>query len=385
MSSAPLVIQTLVVLLNITELVILIKKRCNKNFSPSDAILTSLCSSDLIFGINGVINNSISRLFKSQGINISKIQIISFQFTTALTILNVVLLTADRLIAIRFPLKYRIWLNMKTISIAVAIIWILSIGFTLLPYFVPKLFGYSTNNILMALVLPTACFIGVCYACIYHRIRTQRRKIVHFTDKLELSGTLGHNKSGYKNHSKRNSVEMRDYNLQFSKLGCSERQQHSSRGNSDMTDWNVASASKQNEKRISKNARSNLRRKNRRHLSKADRSERKVMRIGIAIVVLFMICYLPATFLFLIFTVPTAETLKYFIVSFALISLNSVGNPIIYFLCQYKGRNHCCPQRTRENKTVFDSSTRSVQISTTFVSHAETAIGVVSVAVTQQK
>ena len=231
---------------------------------------------------------------------------------------------------------------MRTAGITVLIIWVLSAGFALFLHFVPKLFGYYTSNMLMALVLPTTIFIAVSYGCIYYKVRQHRRRVVHFTDQPESNRPADQDSIEHRSQTERNLGSVtRDSGTSVLELGSSQHYQPWVTRDSNIITSNFTGIPRHSGHATSQNSLLSSRTKNRRRFNRVDPSERKVLYIGMAIVELFIICHFPATFLFLILTEPTPKTLKYFIVAFTLVSLNSVGNSVIYLVYQYN-KYICC-------------------------------------------
>ena len=107
------------IIFNGAETALIIKG--NKKFKTYDQLLMSLAISDFLVGLSSVVY---SCLISSINSALSR-QIFTFMvsFSFVASVLNLLLIGLDRLVAVRLPLKHRIWVERKYVIKAILFIW----------------------------------------------------------------------------------------------------------------------------------------------------------------------------------------------------------------------------------------------------------------------
>jgi len=108
------------IIFNGAETALIIKG--NKKFKTYDQLLMSLAISDFLVGLSSVVY---SCLISSIPSSLSR-QIFTFMvsFSFVASVLNLLLIGLDRLLAVRLPLKHRIWAERRYVIKAILFIWI---------------------------------------------------------------------------------------------------------------------------------------------------------------------------------------------------------------------------------------------------------------------
>ena len=159
-----MVLSTFVVLLNAPFLIVLVKNRSLQ--TSSNAILGGLCCSDLITGILSVILTAIN-ISKFEGSSeTTDLYSETFQFCliiTGLSSLFMILVNLDRYFAICHPYKYLQYATAKrctVISICTCLAYAATVGVS---YAMDSMYkGYSTNGIIMVVIIVTALMLLYC-------------------------------------------------------------------------------------------------------------------------------------------------------------------------------------------------------------------------------
>ena len=183
-----LTLSGLAFLLNITA-TFQLKKTWNFNKVHSlyagQILLVSLCCSNGLLGITSTVH-SIVYMFTEIRLPHEVVHFINYflRFTILASILHVTALTTDRLLYMKFPLKYRHHVSMFRVVVTAVSIWIVSLA--------PCLFPISHDEFLVTLaVLILLCdgFIVVSYTYIlrvvFRTIELQERTFIEHDKKAE--------------------------------------------------------------------------------------------------------------------------------------------------------------------------------------------------------
>ena len=172
-----LTIHLLVIIFNTIELIILFCHKYNSTnrrkavlLSESTvAILTSLSFADLLLGLSGSITYSLIIAGYSLP---SWVHITIFHFSAASSVLNLSVLTFDRLIAIFTPLKHRSIVSTSKLRVALIAAWMISflVTGTELCLFLLKE-SWESQYVWTALVLPTLFILFGAYSAIFWKLR----------------------------------------------------------------------------------------------------------------------------------------------------------------------------------------------------------------------
>lgn len=113
-------IGTITILLNLLEITLICKVK--KKLKTYEQLLLSLAASDILVGVSSVVFGS---LHSHVSATISR-QIFTFMvsFTFVASLLNLLLIGVDRLAAVRFPFKHRVWVQNRKVVKAIVGIWV---------------------------------------------------------------------------------------------------------------------------------------------------------------------------------------------------------------------------------------------------------------------
>ena len=295
----------LALLSNSVELIFLFYKRKKRTVTSSvaDNVLSSLCFADWLLGLYGTIVYSLKALDIAHRHYIASC--FGFYFSISTSILNMVALAVDRLIAVFAPLKYRTWNGRRQITFMLTVVWIGSLVLACFPWTVELATQtFSFRFVLAAEAIPTAFFLLIAYICVFIRLRRN-------------SNTLNQDKRPKSCNSTQKDGFVKDRNENFLSQTQVTR---------DPTEQGKNKKGCPTTKPAEKSY--FVTKQERRQLVK----DMQVLLIGLAIVFFFSMCLLPGTIIFLIFKDPSNPAGKiYFEVCLFLFPLNSLLNSGIYF------------------------------------------------------
>ena len=179
-------VAVMAVLFNIFQIIIIVKKQRRRGWkNPSSILLLSLSCADMLTGLVIAVNDIAYIILKSirPDRETYKLWILIFKLIICYSLLNsllhLIVLTAERLCAIRYPLKHLMMMATNTnIAKVITSIWVISlISFV-------NILKNSTLPFFMALsvlILLTGVFLAVVYFYIFRKFQTlgnQQRKSV---------------------------------------------------------------------------------------------------------------------------------------------------------------------------------------------------------------
>ena len=110
------------VILNLAEIILIAKKW--RSLKSYDQLLLSLSASDFITGLTffgfGISHFSGLRLEENETRGVSSIGLI---MAFAISVKNLLLIGLDRLVAVRFPIKHRIWMTRNKMNFIIVMLW----------------------------------------------------------------------------------------------------------------------------------------------------------------------------------------------------------------------------------------------------------------------
>lgn len=113
-------IGVITVLLNSLEITLIVKR--NEKLKTYEQLLLSLAVSDILVGISSVVYSSLTYHVNPVTNRQIFAFMVTFSFETSLS--NLTLIGLDRLFAVRFPFKHRIWIQKRMILKAILGIWV---------------------------------------------------------------------------------------------------------------------------------------------------------------------------------------------------------------------------------------------------------------------
>ena len=160
--------------LNSTEIILIIKKR--KSMKTFELILLSLAVADLTVGISTLV-------FAIYDINQRKafslidpldyFILVMQTFTLCSSITHILGISLDRILAVKFPLKHRIWMSRENAKWLVAAIWFASTLLT--AFFVVPIFVFNSDSstckcFMLYALAGIMFFFGLIFIAIYSHI-----------------------------------------------------------------------------------------------------------------------------------------------------------------------------------------------------------------------
>ena len=190
----------LIVFINLTELLFLVRKhvRKTKNLTPTDRTLVSLCLADILVGVSGIIFDLRRQLFfpKSTASTIVQfIYVFVLQYSVISSLLNLGLITVERMVSVSRPIAYRMIFTPTRVVLMITAIWILTFSITPAIVWASLRFYLKLDNYLVA-VLTVACsvLLIIGYIKTYLTLRKSRLRLLQlrnmgssFTDSANTS------------------------------------------------------------------------------------------------------------------------------------------------------------------------------------------------------
>ena len=175
-----IIVSFTIALLNISEVLLIV--RC-KNRKAFDKLLLSLAASDILVALS-VASFKIADLITSDtvawldGKSFANIFLLSITFSVT----NLIAITADRFLAVRFPIKYRILSTERRVNGVIVTIWSVGIVFVTLKSLTHFKWEYEiefTLNVVSGLILLFGLAMVMAYTAIFYFVckRTVPRRI----------------------------------------------------------------------------------------------------------------------------------------------------------------------------------------------------------------
>ena len=187
-----IVFGSLTTILNCLEIIFLVRR--SVGLKPFEKILLSLAVSDFLVAITTTIFKVFDYidLFKTAWLNegfFSVILVLSSSCSTC----NLLLLTVDRFLVVKYPLKHRVYATGSRLNLVVVIVWVLNCGLlSILAYKLSK--GDLSEEFL---IYPTAIIIflfGVAMVIVYFYIARKScisgRMAINHANGIQKQGTV---------------------------------------------------------------------------------------------------------------------------------------------------------------------------------------------------
>ena len=314
----------LTVILNLIEIVLLLKQykrstlaRTQKHAIPI-ILFGNLALADLLVGLTVVAIKIMQILYRSyvipvtrtnlQIFNILKYNFLRLSMLTSFFIL--IVLTMDRLYAVRYPFSYRSRANNKRAFILVLSTWVLAIAFTSIHYYVSFHSGINIGRysliIFPAVVIPATFAFPISNFVIVKAVRKNGQELRR----------LANNTSSNSDHTKTDDNKSNSTCKGQSAVGSGE------------------SRPTINEATL--------------HII---RREAKIYRLALTVVIAFIVCWLPMAICGLLLIAKIHVDSQVINIVFTLAFANSVVNPLAYFCFNDNIR--------RKIKMLFNTCSRS--------------------------
>ena len=184
-------ISVVVIAANSFEIAHIYKKKGSKN--SYEVLLISLSVSDAFFGVT----NFVFLLLKLTSLQAyTRLIRFCYVFSFLLSVLHLISLALDRLVAVTFPLKHKIYWQIKHAKKTIAFIWILVAVITIVIFHDLYTSAFTTRPSLMTTIfsiLITADIILVTvYSLVFYQIFKQRRNTVNISQTKHKNKKLQH-------------------------------------------------------------------------------------------------------------------------------------------------------------------------------------------------
>ena len=325
-------ISLLVVFANVLESVLLLKTR--KRWHNAQILLFNLAIADATLGLSTTIRTSLFladtrfvKLYKTPVLKIvNKVLLFGNIYGSSLI---VILISIDRWIAVKWPLKYRIVMTKKRICIGIGLSWIfgsLTVSGVLGLSKIKETYGwtYCAGTVLIVETL----VIGYLYGNIFSLYRENVNTLKSGGKTLKASKKKSCQK---KNHSEMKSSSeygMDNISLSAISLGQVECKYAKSNNYPDI---------------LQNKVRGN-------HMSD---KEKRLLKFCLAIVFCFLFSYMPAGTVWSFVLPHLSEDLPQWLESFIQVNVfcGSLWNPFLYFLHQYFSTKKLFHSKTTQTKT----------------------------------
>ena len=177
--SAGLLLGAVLATLNLVEIVMIGNFKRKKKIY--DIILLSLSVSDCTFGVSNVVLNVAALSEKCESKALSEATHTFYVFSILSSILHLIFITMDRLIAVLKPIKHKVFFTRKTIYIILAFLWILAIIIStilqLLDEFTERFNNFQeTMHLTLSIIIIIADLIMITsYSLILYQVNFKRK------------------------------------------------------------------------------------------------------------------------------------------------------------------------------------------------------------------
>ena len=310
-------VSILILLANTAEIVLLLRTRKSKNNAM--ILLCSLAVADAILGITTASTIGM-RLFWKRSISLVwYIQRSLFYGNIFASSFIVILISVDRWIAVKWPLKYRLLMTRKRIYVGSLLSWLLA--FLVIPVSLAK--DVALVYIASPLIILTVLIVIYFYCSLFYVYRRSVRtmKIYGNTRNVTQQGSKACKKHG------KDKIEDHGPNVL---LGSCHRQECECEGRSQHYVISL--------KNVRKMAMS--------------RKEMQLLNFCVVIVVCFSMSYMPLGLVFLVFGSQSKKIPKWLIYVISVNSMyGSLLNPLLYFFFQLFCKSKLCRATKRKETT----------------------------------
>ena len=168
----------MIIVANLVEIICIVRKKDKTTF---EKLLLSLALSDLLVGVITTVYKTLDLVLGQKPWLLDKMTVVVFTLSTIFSLQNLLAITIDRFLAIRFPIKHRILVTPRRINAMIIFIWLLSllvgVGLDLILLIVVR----SGYDIVMASstggIIAIGTIINVIYLCIIKFLFTRPEKV----------------------------------------------------------------------------------------------------------------------------------------------------------------------------------------------------------------
>ena len=302
-------VAALTVILNLIEIVLLVKQykrnmsaRIQRHAIPI-ILFGNLAFSDLLVGITVIAIKVMDVLFRDKVIPVTRTNVYVYyilkfnilRLSLLTSFFNLILLTVDRLLAVRFPLAYRTRANNKRAFVLVLITWVLSVAFTSIHYYIYFHAGINLVKydlvIFPAVVIPATFAFPVCNFMIVKAVRKHGKGLRQMTNNTEYVSNSRSTNNTKITDSRRNSA-------------CNGQSTVSKRNSSQSINRDTL------------------------HIVKR---EAKIYRLAMTVVIAFIVCWLPMAICGILLIAGKTIHSHVINIVFTLAFTNSLIDPLAYF------------------------------------------------------
>lgn len=194
------VVAVLACVLNLPEIILLVRRyrktsklRYERNVVPI-ILLVSLALSDFLVGLNVILVKVVYYLMEYNVIPINYHTLVLYKvmtflflrFSLLLSVLSLLAMTVDRLLAVKNPIRYRAKIRTRHGFIAVAVTWVSSSAIIAVHYYA-SVYGEGSSFehrmlIFPITIIPSSVAFALCYVKILREVFVQGRKMKRVTD-----------------------------------------------------------------------------------------------------------------------------------------------------------------------------------------------------------
>ena len=168
----------MIIVTNLVEIICIVRK---KDKTPFEKLLLSLALSDLLVGVITTVYKTLDLVLGQKPWLLDKMTVVVFTLSTIFSLQNLLAITIDRFLAIRFPIKHRILVTPRRINALITFIWLLSllvgVGLDLILVIVVQ----SGYDIVMVSstggIIAIGTVINIIYFCIIKFLFTRQVKV----------------------------------------------------------------------------------------------------------------------------------------------------------------------------------------------------------------
>ena len=165
----------------INALVIGAVKRRPRLQSETNILLACLAGTDLLCGLAAQPSFVFWKAFQLSGVTnncmLREIHNAVFRFVPVLSLIHLLLVTGERLVAIKFTLRYRLIVTTKNIRVAVITVWVWCIMNEAGRAFTDTIIAKSFSSFLALVLIGCMLFILTSYVILFREIRHHQKAI----------------------------------------------------------------------------------------------------------------------------------------------------------------------------------------------------------------
>ena len=164
---------------------LIITWKCKKLHKPSNIAICSLIFAHLIQGVVVTPLYVLKRAFESSSLICASFRF-SYMFTNYASCLSLLVVTFDRFMYIKFPLKYRAYSTVKRMLVVLLCVWVYTLGLCLIPFAYPtdQSCSYNPSNTWTASMLICNTLVPFLIIFIFYMMIFRKAFLIQKTKRL---------------------------------------------------------------------------------------------------------------------------------------------------------------------------------------------------------